>query len=177
MAWQDELVTVLRFLINDLAAIPQYDDDRLEQGLVIAARLVLTEAGFTPVYTADVVNVDIKPDPTDDAGGSRNDAFTNLVATKAACIIDRGAASAAAGQAILVQDGTSRVDLRKAFDARLALLKMGHCAAYDTMLEEYLTGQGGVHTLGAAIMGPIRIWANYGGGRPFVTGQDPRWVR
>jgi hypothetical protein len=77
---------------------------------------------------------------------------------KAACIIDRGAASIAAKQAIRVHDGNSSIDLRGAMIGKIALLKAGGwCAVYEDAKLEYQTGQ--VRIAGAAIMSPFRLYA------------------
>lgn len=163
MAWQDELTTITRRLLADTSATPKYSDDDLEETLVIAAQWVLTELRFPAGFRTSVSNLTITPDPTDDAGNTRDNNFVNLVCLKAACILDRGGAATAAAQAILVQDGTSRVDLRDAFKAQLQLIRQGWCAVYDAVKEDYQAGQrGGV--LGAAILGPFRVFGGYAAG-------------
>lgn len=156
MAWQTELVELLRVMVNDLADTPTYSDYRLQRVLVVAAFQVSTELDFSRDFVVDVTAQTITPDPTD--GDDRNDAFTNLVCMKAACITDRGEAAAAAKQAIAVRDGTSAIDLRGNLQGKLKLLEKGWCAAYDDAKLEYQAGQ--VHTAGAAIIGPFRFWLN-----------------
>src|SRR5262245_14031646 len=147
MAWDDELPIVLRVMINDLADTPTYSDDRLTQVLVVADRLVKQALEFQVDYVVDVEDIDITSDPN--APPTRDDNFINLVCAQAACIIDRGAAIGAASQAIRVRDGSSEVDLRTAFQAKLALLEKGWCAVYQDMKDEYKLSQQGV-VVGAA---------------------------
>ena len=158
--WQTEMVALLRTLINDTASTPTYTDDRLEQVLVTAARFVSMELRFAQPYQGNITSVQIVPDPTDEANGFRDEFYINLTCLKAACIIDRGSAGAAAGQAIMIRDGTSQIDLREAFKAKLSLIAKGWCAVYDDVKDEYLVGQTGSVTMGLAIMGPFRAYAN-----------------
>lgn len=166
MAWQEEWTILLREYVNDTSATPRYSDDRLEQALVVGARLVLTELPFPTAFVADVVNITITPDPT--ATATRDDNFSNLAIAKTACIIDRGGASSAADQAIRVKDGASEVDLRAVFAAKQALLNKGWCAYYAEMKQEYQLSQQGT-VVGAAIFTPFRLYAGLGGGAHGAT--------
>lgn len=168
MAWQDEMGTLLRVLVNDTAATV-YSDDSVEQTLAAAAFQVANEMAFAREYEVSVADATIDPDPT--AGDTRDDAFANLVTLKAACILDRGAAILAASQAIAVKDGPSAIDLRDRLKGKLRLLeKGGWCAAYEDAKLEYLTGQAGPGTAGAAVLTPFRLVANGGWGQT----SDPR---
>jgi len=172
LAWQDDGVTILRVLINDISeTAPTNSDDQLEQTLSIAARMVIMDLDFPISYAVDVVNVSITPDPS--TGDSKNDSFVNLMAVKAACILDRGGAALSAAQAIMVKDGASQVDLRDVFKAKLALIEKGWCAVYDDMKEEFVYGQTGV-TVGAAIIGPFRYFAGYEAPGSLSWGYHPR---
>jgi hypothetical protein len=168
MAWQDEMTTILRSLVNDMQSTT-YDDDTLTQVLAVAALQVTQQLDFPQNFTVRVSLGEITPDPTDDA--TRNDSFVNLVTQKAACIIDHGSAIQAAQQAISVRDGTSAVDLTGILKGRLAVLKQGWCAAYEQTKLEYRNGQG---VAGAAVMTPFRTVSSPGGPHwgPFVPGRD-----
>lgn len=155
MAWDEEMPLIIRVMINDNSATPVYSDDDLLQLITVAAKKVGTELTFPTSYEVDVVNVTISPDPT--VGESKDDNYVNLVCTMAACIIDRGSASQAAGQAIRVKDGPSEVDLRDRFRAKLAQVEKGYCALYEDMKEEYIFGKN-TTVVGAAIMSPIRVY-------------------
>lgn len=158
MSWQDDMGAVLRALINDYADPPRYDDDRLEELLVVAAKLVLAELTFPVEYAADVGNTDIAPDPTE--GSSRDDAFANLVALKAACLIDRGEHRNSLARGALFKDGAVAVDFRDSLKGYAELLKQGWCAVYDQAKLDYRSGQveGGI---GAAVLSPFRLWLGY----------------
>lgn len=156
MAWQDVMLGLLRPMVNDMASTT-YQDDTLEQVLVVAAFQVLREPlDFAYSYVADIENIEITPDPTD--ADSQDDAFVNLVAIKAACIVDTGSAAGAATQAIMVKDGASMIDLRGALAGKLALLKQGWCATYKETKFEYQSQS--LETAGAAVMTPFRLYAS-----------------
>ena len=40
MAWQDDMVTMLRTIVDDSGSNPMYSDSRLEEGIVVAANLM-----------------------------------------------------------------------------------------------------------------------------------------
>lgn len=179
MAWQDEMTTIVRTMVNDTSTTaPTYTDDRVQGCIVVAARLVEMELDFRYVYKGDVIAVDITPDPTDSTSvpPTRDENFINLACCKAASIIDRGSAMAAANQAIMVKDSTSVIDLRDAFKAKLSLLEKGWSAVYDDMKEEYVNAQG-AGTVGAIVMGPFRVYSGYAEDRPYLTSFDPRFAR
>ena len=48
MAWQSEMVRIVRHLINDLDSTNySFTDDRLEELILVASQLVLTTLDFT----------------------------------------------------------------------------------------------------------------------------------
>lgn len=168
MAWQDEMVPMLRSIINDPAGTGVYTDERLEETLITASRLVTMELSFPKVYLANQATLTITPDPT--VGDDRDENFINLATVRAACVVAQGSALKAAAQSLLVKDGASTVDLREQYKAFIALLGKGWCAVYDTMKEQYVTGQSGL-TTGAAIMTPFRMFAGGDDGL-FYTGYN-----
>lgn len=170
MAWQDTMIVMLRWMVNDVAATT-YTDASLEEALTVGARFVLGDITFVNDYDVDPVNVSISPDPTTTA--TRDDDFINLVCARTAAMFDQGAAIKAAGQAILVQDGTSRIDLRESYKAAAALLgRGGWMAKYEEMRDDYLLTRS-TGSVGKAIMTPIRNYAT-GGYLPFMTKKDYR---
>lgn len=155
-----ELITLLRVLVNDLAAAT-YTDQSLSQVLAVAGHFVVQEMKFSQPFAVDIVGQTVMPDPTDTAGGTRDDSFVNLCCLKAACIIDRGEAKTTASQAINLVDNGSRVDLTEMARAKIALLQKGWCAVYGDAKLEYLSGQ--VRVAGAAVMTPFRVFAGANG--------------
>jgi hypothetical protein len=149
MIWQDETVALLRALIWDIdEAAYRYTDDQLETVVVAAARYVAGELDFPTDFSCDPVNVRITPDPSADA--TRDESFVNLAVLKAACLLDRGAASLAAGNAYSARDGGTALDLRDVFKARMALAEKGWCKAYKEAADDYAAGQSGV-VVGAGV--------------------------
>jgi hypothetical protein len=161
MAWQDEMTLIERALLGDLDSVT-YSDANLQQLITVAARQVLNDSmTFTQAFVADVTNVDIAPDPTDDIAMTRDDVFSNLVCLKAASLVERSEAFVAARQAISVVDSKSAVNLTGIATARLRLMeKGGYAKAYADAKFEYQSGQ--VRVAGAAVMTPFRVWAQGG---------------
>ena len=121
MAWYNELVLILRHLIDDLDSSSEtYDDDRLEEVLIVAAQLMTTQVDFDNSYTIDVDLHSISPDPT--SAGNKDDDFINLTCIKAACIILTGEAKSLAAQSYTIKDGPSSISVKGAYDATKNLL-------------------------------------------------------
>ena len=53
MSWQNEMVRIVRFLINDIDA-SSYTDERLEETILVAAQSVYASIDFPNTYTIDV---------------------------------------------------------------------------------------------------------------------------
>lgn len=81
MSWADELPPMLRVMVDDLTPPYRYDDNQIRQLIVVAARLVAMDATFPVPFSANVVDLTILPDPTDEP---RDENFLNLTAAKAA---------------------------------------------------------------------------------------------
>lgn len=138
MAWNDEMVTMLRVLINDLEAPETYTDARLKQVLVVAAIYVQQEIDSSIVYTIDVGTPDISPDPTDDP---RDDVFINFTVLKAACMIDLGELRLQALRAgVEARCGPAWIRVANGNKAFALLLEEGPCATYEQLKMEYLVG-------------------------------------
>jgi len=159
MLWQSEMTTLLRVLIDDLSANPNYTDGRLVQTLAVAAQIVITDIDFPVNYSVDIQGLTISPDPTV-RNVSRDENFINLVCFKAACIIERSEARTSVRQGIAIRDRSSSIDLRGSMDGRLKLIEKGWCAVYDEAKLDYQTGRSGV-IAGAAIIAPFRVFAGY----------------
>ena len=158
--WSDEMVLILRNLINDDGTTQTYTDTRLMESLLAAAQIVTFEVSFPTTYSVDFDEYSISPDPTDTRGGTRDNAFIALVVAKAACRIAMGEAKIAGGQAISVKDGSSAVDLRDAAKYKQAQSK-SFCDEYVAMKWEYQTS-GSVSGFGnfSLIIGPYNFGQN-----------------
>lgn len=151
------MVAALRAMVLDLGAQPEHDDATLAKLVAAGALQASRGSTFVNEYVVSIASPSIEPDPTLEA--TRDDAFVNLACMKAACVLDRGRAAVAAGQAIAVVDGRSSVDLRGVASARSNLLRSGGwCQAFrDAKLEHDL---GASSAAGTAIMTPFRSFAN-----------------
>ena len=108
MAWQSEMVRIVRHLINDLDSTNySFTDDRLEELILVASQLVLTTLDFTNEYTVDVDALTLNPDPTT---GTKDDSFINLVSLKAACVVLGSEVRSNALNSISLRDGPSAID-------------------------------------------------------------------
>lgn len=150
--WDEQIVTYLRNMIGDITEPFQYDDDRLISIILLSAQFVITDiAAFQDVYTIDLDNEAITPDPTED---EKDNFFTNLVLLKSACFIETGEARLAAAQAITIKDQGSEISLGGTggvSDAKLKLWQQNFCKSYQEAKESYYYNTQGK---GIAITGP-----------------------
>lgn len=86
MAWQEELIPMVRTLVNDLDEPYNFSDYRIQQVVVVAGKYVQFDVNLDHIYNINVSSQTITPDPTAD----NDDIFISLVCLKAACIIDQG---------------------------------------------------------------------------------------
>lgn len=157
--WQDEIPILLRHMIADLDNPPKYDNNRLEQLILVSAKLVMAEVEFSTTYTVSVYTHSMSPDPT--TSSPADDSFINLVVLKAACLMDGAESRTAAGKSVSFREGPSSFDNRGAAAARLAILKDGWCKAYNDAKFEYENNNSS--TAGLAILSPFRL-SPYGTG-------------
>jgi hypothetical protein len=137
MSWQDETIPMLRVLINDLSASPTYSDDRLEQTLIVAAKLVYQDIDISYTYTISIENVSISPDPTTNS----DDAFLNFIVLKAACIADQSTfRTKAALEGIRAALGPASLSVGGHLPGFKTLLELGPCATYTEMKEQFEFG-------------------------------------
>ena len=140
MAWQDELIPMLRALISDLGVEPLYSDERLEELIVVSAKFVKQEMDFNDNYTIDVTACSISPDPTTGVTDDR-DAFSNFIVLKAACMADWSTfRSKALLNGIKVRCGTAWLETMDHIKGFRDLIDFGPCKAYDTLKKDYKFG-------------------------------------
>ncbi len=157
MSWNNEMVLITRYLVDDIAVVSStgltstYTDERLETTILVAAQLTLFDVTFDKTYIVDVDSCSLTPDPT---VVTRDNAFINLVSLKTACIILGAEAKAAATNAIKVKDGgrfgSAEIDMGQSYKA-LQERAATACKDYQDAKVQYLAGNGRV---GAAIIGP-----------------------
>lgn len=148
MSWLDEAIPVLRVIINDLGDTPTYSDGRLEQLLVVAAKLVHQDFKFD-TYTISVSSSTITPDPVDD------DAFLNFVVMRSACIVDEGMLRTKAHTAgIIARCGPAMLDTAGQLSGFKELILFGPCKAYAELKHQWLFS-GNMTNIFRAIYGPF----------------------
>ena len=114
MSWQNEMVRILRFLINDINSVT-YADCRLEETLLVAAQLKYAAIDFDQTYSIDVDALTLSPDPT--AVNPKDDWFINIVCLYAASIILDSEAKTLAAQSFRIKDGPSSIETGDAYKA------------------------------------------------------------
>jgi hypothetical protein len=133
--WQNELVRIVRFLINDVDAV-SYTDDRLEETILVAAQLIHNSVDFSVSYTIDIDQTILSPDPTE---GTKDNDFINIVAIKTACIVLGSECKTSAAQGWRVKDGTSSIDTTASYQSLHQLYKE-LSDQLDSMLMSYQAG-------------------------------------
>ena len=149
MAWQTEMVRILRHIVNDLdSSSYSFSDSRLEETILVAAQLVLTEIDFDKTYTVDVDALSLDPDPT--ASPDKDNPFITLISLKAACVIIGSEVRTHSINAVSVRDGSSAIDM-KGVAAGFMLLYKDICEKYDHAVLQYKAGNS---VVGHAILSP-----------------------
>ena len=135
MSWQLELPIIVRTWINDLSDTPTYEDDRLQQVLVVSAQYVNREINFTNDYEVNLTNLTITPDPTT---GTRDEDFIGFVTLKAACFLDQSTfRTKAANEGIRAGLGEASIDVRGNLRGYKEILDVGPCYMYDKLRMQY----------------------------------------
>ena len=145
--WQNEIVIIVRGLVNDWEKTT-YTDSRLKEIIVVAAQLLINDTTFDKSYTIDVDKVLISPDPTEP--GSKDNGFINLTSLKAACIITASEARTHIKDGFVFKDGPSSIDTKSRAQYFIELNK-DMCEAFFQALFQY---QAGGSKVGAAVLTP-----------------------
>jgi len=155
MAWDTDLVLMVRVLMSDIATPQTYTDGYLERVLITAGIMVDAEFPFSYDYTYDISALMISPDPVI----SEDNIFMALVPLKAACILTQGEFKQALGQGIKVRDGDSAIDTSVSFRGYRDILEIGPCAAYEKLKWSLLASgaASGGGRIGKAVLGPYRV--------------------
>lgn len=157
MAWQSEISTILRYLINDVDHNNyKYSDSRIETTILVAAQLVTFDTEFPNQYSIDIANSSLLPDPT--TTNIRDNAFINLVALRSACVILGSEVKTEASNSISIKDGPSAIDLR-GVSMTLNQLYQDFCKKYDDLLRDYKEDDRSI--AGQAILGPYSPGSEY----------------
>lgn len=135
--WQNEMVRMVRHLIGDLISPYTYQDDRLEEAILVSSQLVLGEVGFNVTYTIDVDQCTFTPDPTEN---TRDNDFILLITLKTACLIAQSEykTNIRSGGGIIVQDGPTKIDTKGSVDSYKDTAKT-ICQLYEDAKTSYLS--------------------------------------
>lgn len=165
MSWDTEIVTMIRYMINDYGTTQTYSDDTLITTILISAQWVQQENTFINRYSTNIDNQTLTPDPT--SSTARDESFMWLVTLKSVCMIAQAELKKVSGQAIAITDEGSSIDLRGTLQGKIVTGK-SYCddyknASWTYRLEKAPNGQG--------IFGPFSIvsagtnggygWENY----------------
>jgi len=150
MAWDTDLVLMLRVLVGDLN-IPQKNTDAyLKRILIAAGILVVNDIDLSQDYIFDISNITIVPDPV-----ILGDILAQaLIPLKAACIMNQSQFQIALSQGIRVRDGDSQIDTSVSFGGYKDILQLGPCASYSLLLNWELQSQSSL--VGKAVLGAYR---------------------
>jgi hypothetical protein len=135
MSWSIEIPIIVRTLINDMSdQNPLYSDSRILQVIAVAAKYVQFDVNLDQVYTIDVINPSITPDPT-----SYNDSiFISLVSLKAACIIDQSTLRTKASmEGIRAALGPAQLSVGGSLVGIKMILENGPCATYEELTSHW----------------------------------------
>ncbi|NBU33418.1 hypothetical protein EBZ38_09375 [bacterium] len=134
MAWESELTTIVRTLVNDLDEPYDFTDARIQQVLAVAGKYVQFDVNLDHSYSVDVVNGAISPDPTED----RDEIFISLVCLKAACIIDQGTfRTKAVLEGVKTQLGPASIAFGGSLTGWQAIIDHGACGLYQELTDHW----------------------------------------
>lgn len=134
MAFETDVLIMLRHLTDDLDCTYTYSDDRLIALIFVASSYVNMDLGAS--YTISLSSQTISPTP--------DSSFTNLVSLKAACLLLRSVATSYARNDFKVQDGPASVDLKGISD-KLKDSANSYCEQYSRAIQKILiSGTSGV---------------------------------
>jgi hypothetical protein len=149
MAWQNELVIILRHIVDDLdSSSYMFSDSRLEESILVASQLIHNEMEFTVEYTIEVDNGVLSPDPT--LTSPKDDDFIALCCMRAAVMLMTSMIKTYSLKSISIRDGASALDTRGIVQG-LSQVYKDITTKYEDMKLAYQTGKLG---FGKSILGP-----------------------
>lgn len=134
MAWQQEILTLVRILVNDLSETPQYGDDQILQSIVACVNFVQYDVSLDVKYTADISNITISPDPT----VNRDDIFISLLGLRTACLLDQSTfRTKAALEGIRASLGPTSLAVQNHLAGFQKIIEHGPCKIYYDLTEHW----------------------------------------
>ena len=120
MGWETEITRIVRFLINDIDGTT-YDDNRLEETILVAAQLLLNTMDFDNTYLVETDSGSLSPDPT--LLSTKDNFFIGCLSMKAAIIVLNSEAKTAAAQSWRIKDSNASLDTTASYQAMHQLAK------------------------------------------------------
>lgn len=149
MAWQNEMVVVLRHIIDDLDPTNyRFSDSRLEETLLASTYILQADVEFLNSYQVNVDEGSLIPDPT--TSTPKDDDFIALCTVQAGIILYRSMIKTYSFQSISIRDGASSLDTRGIVQG-LKIVYEDLVKRLDHMILMYKTGKYG---FGKSILGP-----------------------
>ena len=134
MTWEEEIIRIVRVLINDLTSPYEYSDERLLQVISVSAKYVQFDVVLDTTYTVDVINNTITPDPT--ANG--DSIFVSLVSLKASCLVDQSNFRTKASlEGIRAALGPASLSTSGSLSGWKQILDHGSCQLYAELTEHW----------------------------------------
>jgi hypothetical protein len=138
MSWQIEIPIIVRTLIHDWEDQPVYSDERLNQVIAVAAKYVQIDVQLPNVYTIDVSNPQITPDPV----VNNDEIFIGMVALKSACMMDQSSLrTKAAIEGIRAALGPASLSVGGSLQGLNIILEKGPCALYTELKDTWNIGE------------------------------------
>ena len=165
MAWQEQMSTIVRHIINDVDSTNySFSDSRIETSILVSAQLVDNEVVFSNTYSIDIDARELSPDPTDSS--TKDNSFINIVSLRAGCLILASELKTQGFSAVRVSDGPSSIDMSKTMEG-IKILYDDVCAKYEeAKMQHKLDGSVGEAILSPYSPGANVVNGNYGhGGR------------
>ena len=141
LVWQDQVIPIVRVLLNDMTSPHTLSDRRLEQLCAVAAHMVTSEIYTVFTYSVNIAARTISPDPYT----SEDSAFINLMSLKAACIADMSTFRQEALRAgIKAKLGPATLETVERLPGFKILLDKGPCALYEELKMQISFGDASV---------------------------------
>ena len=153
MAWQNEMVIIVRHIIGDLDSDNYtFSDSRIEESILVAAQLIHNEMEFAINYDIEVDNGMLAPDPTTTpvAPSNKDDDFIALCCLRSGLLLTNSLQRTYALKAFSIRDGASALDMR-GIVAGLKIVNDDLTKKYEAVKLSYETGKLG---FGKSILSP-----------------------
>lgn len=160
--WQNELVIIVRHIIDDLdSSNYEFSDDRIEEAILVSAQMIKSQVDFQHNYKIEVDNRLLTPDPTTTPVGDEDKDydFINLCCLKTGLFFLNSLIKTYSIKSIIIKDGMSMLDMRNVVTG-LKVLYDDLNKKYDHAILQYQTFRS---TGGKAILSPYSPGSYFSG--------------